>query len=49
MGKTRYTLGMKRCTALSLIALLALSTGLTRAWAKPNFSGDWKMNAEKSN
>lgn len=39
---------MKRRIVLAWVAALALTvTG--QAWAKPNFTGSWKLNAGKSN
>lgn len=39
---------MNRRTILSLLAVAGLTAALATAADKPNFSGSWKMNAEKS-
>ena len=39
---------MNRRTVLSLLAVAGLTATLATAADKPNFSGSWKMNAEKS-
>jgi hypothetical protein len=47
MNKTIQEVSVKSlCTALFVLAALA---GLATAADKPNFSGDWKFNAAKSN
>ena len=39
----------RKSFVLSLFAAAGLVVGAGQAQAKPNFSGDWKLNLEKSN
>src|SRR5207253_1975118 len=46
-GRLRHEVGMK--TTLSMLSALVMLAGVAAAAEKPNFSGEWKMNAAKSN